>query len=79
LGGPIGCPGIVRITILRIMIPNIMALSVMTFSIMPLSIITLNKLVLVFVPGKLYQTSLIFAGKSGAYPSEVPRRYSLLG
>jgi len=24
----------------------------------------------VFVPGKLFQTSLMFAGKAGAYPSE---------
>jgi hypothetical protein len=30
---------------------------------------------LLFVPGKPFQPSLMFAGKSGAYPSEAPCRY----
>jgi hypothetical protein len=33
----------------------------------------------VFVPGKPYQPSLVFAGKARAYPSEAPFRYSILG
>ena len=32
-----------------------------------------------FVPGKPFQPSLIFAGKAGAYPSEAPCRCSTLG
>ncbi len=32
-----------------------------------------------FAPGKLFQHSLMFAGKAGAYPSEEPFRYSTLG
>jgi hypothetical protein len=32
-----------------------------------------------FVPGKPFQPSLMFAGKAGAYPSEVPFNYSTLG
>jgi len=33
----------------------------------------------VFVPDKPLQPCLMFAGKAGAYPSEAPFRYSLLG
>ncbi len=33
----------------------------------------------VFVPGKPFQPSLLFAGKAGAYPSEVPFWRSNLG
>jgi len=33
----------------------------------------------VFVPGKPFKPSLIFAGKAGAYPSEAPFRCSTLG
>ncbi len=33
----------------------------------------------VFVPGKLLQPSLMFAGKAGAYLSEAPFRCSTLG
>ncbi len=29
-----------------------------------------------FVPGKLFQPSLMFVGETGAYPSEAPVRYS---
>jgi hypothetical protein len=32
-----------------------------------------------FVPGKLFQPSLMFVGKTGAYPSEAPFRCSTLG
>ncbi len=37
-----------------------------------------NKLEHLFVPGKPFQTSLKFAGKVGAYPSEAPFRCSTL-
>jgi hypothetical protein len=30
----------------------------------------------VFVPGKLFQPRVMFSGKAGAYPSEVPLRCS---
>jgi hypothetical protein len=33
----------------------------------------------VFVPGKPFQPSLMFAGKAGAYPREDPFRFSTLG
>jgi hypothetical protein len=33
----------------------------------------------VFVHGKPFQPSLIFAGKAEAYPSEAPERFSTLG
>ncbi len=32
-----------------------------------------------FLPGKPFQSSIMFAGKAGAYPSEAPFRYSNLG
>ncbi len=32
-----------------------------------------------FVPGKPFQPSLVFAGKNGAYPSEAPFSCSTLG
>ncbi len=32
-----------------------------------------------FVPGKLFQPSQMFAGKAGAYPSEASFSYSTLG
>jgi hypothetical protein len=38
--------------------------------------ISLNKLV--FVPGKPFLLSLMFAGKAGTYPSEAPFRCSTL-
>ena len=33
----------------------------------------------VFVPGKIFQPSLMFVGKAGAYPVEEPFRCSTLG
>jgi hypothetical protein len=33
----------------------------------------------VFVPGKPFQPSLMFAGKAGAYPSEAPFTCCTLG
>ncbi len=32
-----------------------------------------------FVPGKPFQTSLMFADKAEAYPSEAPERCSAIG
>jgi hypothetical protein len=37
-----------------------------------------RNLLILFVPGKPFQPSLMFAGKAGAYPNEAPFRCSTL-
>ncbi len=44
-----------------------------------LRIVAIRYTLYVFIPGKLFQPSLMFAGKAGAYPSEAPFRCSTLG
>jgi hypothetical protein len=50
--------------------------SVFTLNVVMLSVVAPSASV--FVPGKPFQPSLMFAGKAGAYPSETPFRCSTL-